>query len=148
MTLMHKKQRFPLAWREYKRYHSFSARKEYVKYRQVDTEWITNQTIKALQDKLVKKVNQRKICIETMPTSNLCISVYADYSEHHALRWLMDDTRPRPIYTLGSDDPGVFNTTIRNEYLHLVRSAQEYGYDPTDVYRRLGEVSRVGLKVL
>ena len=87
------------------------------------------------------------IRIKDMPASNLCISAYADYAEHHALRWLMDDTRPRPMFALGSDDPGVFHTSIRNEYLHLAQAGQENGYDTAAVYRRLGEVNRVGLRL-
>ncbi|WP_027371288.1 hypothetical protein [Desulfovermiculus halophilus] len=147
VALMHEKKRSPRAWQEFKKYHAPAFRQEYAKYCLVDTAWIADQTIKALQDALVRKIDERKMCIEAMPTSNLCISAYADYSEHHALRWLMDDTRPRPMFALGSDDPGVFHTSIRNEYLHLAQAGQENGYDTAAVYRRLGEVNRVGLRL-
>ena len=65
--------------------------------------------------------NKRSIAIESLPTSNVRISFYKEYSEHHLQRWLglNDENDPIPSVVLGSDDPGIFATNLKNEYCHV-----------------------------
>jgi|GEM_PF-281331 len=74
-----------------------------------------------LQKKVIEYMNKKTIAIESMPTSNLRISFYDSYSEHHIFRWLNVDSSalPKPIICLGSDDPGIFAVNIRNEFSHV-----------------------------
>jgi adenosine deaminase len=93
-----------------------------------------------LQKRVIEYMNKKTIAIESMPTSNLRISFYDNYSEHHIFRWLNVDkyssilslstlqsslplplpfVLPTPIICLGSDDPGIFATNIRNEFSHI-----------------------------
>lgn len=139
------KQETPEAFQEVKRYFF---RAEYwdaeCQLEAVSADFVPSQVIVRLQDQLIRKINDKKIVIEVMPTSNLCISAYTSYGQHHAVRWLMENSRPRSLFAVGSDDPGVFHTTIRNEYLLLAKAAEESGYDVKSVYRLLGEVCSVG----
>jgi adenosine deaminase len=61
---------------------------------------------------LVSEIAEREIVLNTCPTSNVVLGVFADYEEHPlpALR----DAGVR--LTLGSDDPPYFGATIGGEY--------------------------------
>ncbi|WDE04644.1 hypothetical protein SG34_025485 [Thalassomonas viridans] len=69
-------------------------------------------------------VSERHIVIETLPTSNVRISHYDSITQHHIFRWLGLPERKIPgdtnmLITLGSDDPGIFATDMRNEFYHI-----------------------------
>jgi hypothetical protein len=71
------------------------------------------------------------VVIESLPTSNVRISHYNSIHEHHIFRWLK--IKDRAIegdanldITLGSDDPGIFATTIKNEFYHVFCSLKEH----------------------
>jgi adenosine deaminase len=65
--------------------------------------------------RLVAELAERQIVLEVSPTSNICLGVARDYSEH-PFRRLHDAGVP---VTVNSDDPPMFNTTLNNEYLVL-----------------------------
>lgn len=71
-----------------------------------------------LQRKVIKYMNDKVVAVESMPTSNVRISLYDDYSEHHIFRWL-EVNSSTPIVCLDSDDPGIFAINIRNEFSHI-----------------------------
>lgn len=77
--------------------------------------------LRLLQNMMIDFLNEKNIAIETLPTSNVRISYYKEYSEHHLIRWLglknVDD--PKPNVVIGSDDTGIFMTNLRNEYAHV-----------------------------
>ena len=73
--------------------------------------------IRAVQDAVITEMLQKNIVVEVLPTSNVRISHYEKTEEHHIMRWLnFDDKRPAPQVVLGTDDPGIFSTSLRNEY--------------------------------
>lgn len=78
-----------------------------------------------LQINLLGILNEKQLAIEALPTSNLRISYYKKYSEHHLHRWLDPNEPVRPSVVLGSDDPGIFSTNIYNEYAHIILSSRE-----------------------
>ena len=69
-------------------------------------------------------IAKRHVIIETLPTSNVRISHYNSIYQHHVFRWLgigkhkVDGDSPL-LVTIGSDDPGIFATDLRNEFYHL-----------------------------
>lgn len=87
-----------------------------------------------LQNQMLKQLNDKQVAIEALPTSNVRISYYKRYSEHHLHRWLDPEEPVRPFVVLGSDDPGIFSTNIYNEYAHVLLSDKE----------RTGRVSQFG----
>ena len=53
-----------------------------------------------------------------MPTSNLRIGYHRSLKSHQLFKWYewKKDEHPIPPIVLGTDDPGVFETNIYNEY--------------------------------
>lgn len=89
---------------------------------------ISPEELRLIQCCMIKFLNKKSIAIEMLPSSNVRISHYKNYDEHHMLRWLgltnLDD--PKPMIVLGSDDPGVFVTNLRNEYAHILRVVESH----------------------
>ena len=103
----------------------------------------------ALQQDAVAELNHRHVVIETLPTSNVRISFYDSYAQHHLFRWL-GLTAPEgfadrhfPTVCVGSDDTGIFATNMRNEFIHLYEVLHtHYGlrdHDAVDYLRRLND---------
>ncbi|MGV6995869.1 hypothetical protein ACUZ9P_08225 [Desulfovibrio sp. QI0430] len=82
--------------------------------------------IRAVQDAIIREMLQKDIVVEVLPTSNVRISHYEKTEEHHIMRWLnFDDKRPAPQVVLGTDDPGIFSTSLRNEYSLILNKLKE-----------------------
>ena len=67
-----------------------------------------------IQNSLKQIVRDRKIALETLPTSNIRIGIYKNHAEHHLRKWLDEGLD----VIIGSDDAGIFATNIYNEYAH------------------------------
>lgn len=81
--------------------------------------------LQVVQDAVVREMHKKNILVEVLPTSNVRISHYTTTEEHHVMRWLNpEDIRPAPQVVLGTDDPGIFSTTLRNEYSLILRKLQ------------------------
>lgn len=87
-------------------------------------EIFSSKDLRELQNMMIQLLNQNNIAVETLPTSNVRISYYKQYSEHHLFRWLglADENDPRPNVVVGSDDTGIFMTNLRNEYAHIYQT--------------------------
>lgn len=89
---------------------------------EVDAELVSPPAFAALQDHVLRDLCERGVAIETLPTSNLRISFYETLEEHHVFRWLgLAEPKlvNRPTVVVGSDDPGIFATSLKNEYAAL-----------------------------
>lgn len=100
-----------------------------------------------MQDIQLQELIDKNIAIESMPTSNVRIGFYNDYSEHHLFRWLglnQPDNCPKPIVCLGSDDPGIFATSLRAEYYHVYRvlTSKKFNQSPTEAIDTLERLHR------
>ena len=74
--------------------------------------------ISALGDpKLVEHLREHGIPLEVSPTSNVCTGAVAGYAEHPLPKMIAEGL----AVNLNSDDPPMFNTTLREEYLHALR---------------------------
>lgn len=89
-----------------------------------------------LQQYVQNIISSRHVVIETLPTSNVRISHYKSINEHHLFRWLGIEERKfegdsRMLITLGSDDPGIFATDMRNEVYHIFSALRhEFNLEP------------------
>lgn len=86
---------------------------------EIAADWLPNEALSALQADLLNDLAAIGIAIETLPTSNVRISSYDRLSEHHLFRWLNlteDSFSVMPAICVGSDDTGIFATSLRNEY--------------------------------
>jgi len=106
----------------------------------------------ALQQETLKKVVDKRLVIETLPTSNVRIAPYDGFPDHHLFRWLGLKTacgthdEVNPTVVVGSDDPGIFATNMHNEFVHIHRVLTEhYGLDDgyaADILDRLNTNAR------
>lgn len=111
----------PAAYSVFRRRHQLGSKGRSVE--EIPKDFLTVEALFALQEIALAEINRRGVALETLPTSNTRISVYKDISEHHVFRWL-GLTEPklinRPVVVVGSDDPGIFCTNIKNEYAALL----------------------------
>jgi aminodeoxyfutalosine deaminase len=75
--------------------------------------------VRCLEDPgLVAELRRRRIPLEVCPTSNVRTGLVADLARHPLPRLLEEGL----VVTLNSDDPPMFGTTLRGEYLAVARS--------------------------
>ncbi|MBT52785.1 MAG: adenosine deaminase [Mameliella sp.] len=81
-----------------------------------------------VQSAVLELLQYRSIGIETLPSSNVRISIHETYDDHHISRWLGYGSNFCPTsVVVGSDDPGIFATSLRMEYAHIKRALQAHG---------------------
>ena len=74
--------------------------------------------IRCLEDpELVAELRGRRIPLEVCPTSNVCTGVVANLAAHPLPRLVEEGL----VVTLSSDDPPMFSTSLRKEYLAAAR---------------------------
>ncbi|MCS6258430.1 hypothetical protein G3479_04005 [Shewanella baltica] len=101
--------------------------------------------LRILQKSVIRKIVKNQMAIESLPTSNLRISFYEKYSEHHIFNWLGvgdEDGMEVPV-VLGSDDPGIFSTNLRNEYAHVLIELDKR-LAPMEAIARLEQIVKNG----
>ena len=106
---------------------------------------LNSKVIRVLQKVVLAEIRKRHIAIESLPTSNLRISFYKSFAEHHIFNWLGVGDEPDmdvPV-VLGSDDPGIFSTNLRNEYAHLLIELDKR-LSPMEAIAKLEQVARNG----
>lgn len=93
-----------------------------------ETDVLDEQVLEELQKATLKLVQERRIAIETLPSSNVRISVHQSYEDHHSTGWLgFGRNLGHTSIVVGSDDPGIFATSLRMEYAHLLRALEANG---------------------
>lgn len=110
------------AFRLFQLYHSLECRKRHNELIEVTLPELFNKTdIENLQVNMLEYIADKGIVLETLPSSNVRISHYKDYSEHHLFRWKewSEANKKIPDIVVGSDDTGIFATNILNEYIHI-----------------------------
>ncbi|QUD86049.1 hypothetical protein [Phenylobacterium montanum] len=86
---------------------------------EVKTTELDERDLTAMQDLVLGDTNGAGVVIETLPTSNVRIAAYRGLADHHLFRWLgiaTSDLSNRPAVCVGSDDTGIFATSLRNEH--------------------------------
>lgn len=117
------KQLYPEAVKEFRHYHAKDYRLTYDEpISLARSQQPSAELLRAVQDAIIQDLRDHRVAVEALPTSNVRISHYQWTKHHHLLRWL-DPTneRPAPFVVLGTDDPGIFATTMRNEMSLILR---------------------------
>ncbi|SQD79583.1 amidohydrolase family protein [Moritella yayanosii] len=117
---------------------------------EVDLSYIDFDVLLEAQQYTQAYVARQKVVIETLPTSNVRISHYKCIEQHHVFRWLQvperaiaDDTEM--LLALGSDDPGIFATDMRNEFYHLFTVlTQKFKYSERDALNLVASINENG----
>jgi len=102
-----------------------------------------------LQQALMKLVADRRVVIETLPSSNVRISQYQRFEEHHALRWMgvpghVQEGDTPIMVSLGSDDPGIFAGNLKGEFYQLYAVLRQHVHSDADALRLVSIVNERG----
>ncbi|WP_082378901.1 hypothetical protein [Marinagarivorans algicola] len=103
-----------------------------------------------LQQYVQHEIEKYGVVIETLPTSNIRISHYQSMHEHHVFRWLKIPERAidgdaNLMVSLGSDDPGIFSTSIKNEFYHIFCTLMKhFSYSPEEALKYAAQINENG----
>ncbi len=116
---------------------------------EVPSDMLSVSALIALQQALMQQMFDRRVIVETLPSSNVRISLYENFSEHHALRWIKAPAHavkgdPEVLVSLGSDDPGIFASDLSGELYHLYAVLRQEGDSDQQALARLAEVNERG----
>lgn len=107
--------------------------------------------ISAAQEHVRSLARLTGVIVETNPTSNLLVSGFARYAD---LPYANLDRTGLPTphesagipFTINTDDPGIFSTTLRSEYVRVGQGRIEAGEPPQAVGEWLDQARRVSLR--
>lgn len=116
---------------------------------EVSADYLDDRTCLRMQQELMREVAGRRVLIETLPSSNVRISQYQDFGEHHSLRWMgvpgfKQEGDPAIMVTLGSDDPGIFAGDLRGEFYQLYAVLRDNGFSDRDALGFLAPINERG----
>lgn len=116
----------------------------------VDTEYV--EIVTKLRQRVFRRVERAEVILEVCPTSNLLIGRFPSYDRlpyTNLNRLHLDpaaDNEPQILFSINSDDPGMFQTTVANEYRALGQAMiATRKYQRRQVVQWLDEARRVGL---
>lgn len=130
----------------------FKGREQYVrKITDEEIRWVTR-----LQNAMQKELMELGIAVECNPSSNYLISSFKRYEKHPIFRFnstgLKDCDSPLSV-SINTDDQGVFDTSLENEYALLAIALEKAKdgdgnrlYTPEAIYSWLDYVRKLGLQ--
>ena len=139
--------RTPQAFGLFRDYHSEEVFRRSAEQIEVPIGHLSVKALTALQARVIEEMNQRTVAIESLPTSNVVISFYHNYKEHHLFRWLglTGPKLPKPLVVLGSDDPGIFANNLRNEFAWIFQTlVDDYKLSHQEAMTHLRALNRNG----
>lgn len=114
--------------------------------------------VNEIQKKMMSDISKQGIAIETNPSSNYLIGTIKKYDQHPIIRFYnlgLDNDNDNPLISvsINTDDQGVFDTLLENEYALLAyaleKSVDENGqkkYKPEKVYRWIDYIRNLGIE--
>lgn len=92
------------------------------------------RVIHVLQNRMMEKIAKRGIAIECNPSSNQLIGTFGTYKDHPIFRFnhaflpldCYADQTSQLCVSVNTDDLGIFDTSLENEYALLYSALQEY----------------------
>ncbi|HEY2294193.1 MAG TPA: hypothetical protein VGM86_26125 [Thermoanaerobaculia bacterium] len=116
----------------------------------VNSEYV--ELVCKLRQRVFRRVERAEVILEVCPTSNLLIGRFPSYDRlpyTNLNRLHLDpaaDNEPQILFSINSDDPGMFQTTVANEYRALGQAMiATRKYQRRQVVRWLDEARRIGL---
>lgn len=115
------------------------------------------ELVRNIQDAMIKELVQKGIGIETNPSSNYLIGPIQKYKEHPIIhfngRKLKEtETNMALQVSINTDDQGVFDTSLENEYALMTIALKKakndndhFLYDLEDIYAWIDYVRRMGI---
>ncbi len=122
---------------------------------------ISKQYIKAvriIQEKMRFELAEDGIGIECNPSSNYLIGTFKRYDQHPMINFnnkglKVDEKNAKMFISINTDDLGVFDTSLENEYALIACALQKVEddngnkvYCPSDIYDYLDNIRRMGIE--
>lgn len=116
-----------------------------------EARFLDGSTYLRIQQALMRRIADRGVLIETLPSSNVRVSQYYAFGEHHVLRWLrvpghIEEGDPEIMVCLGSDDPGIFAGDLESEFHHIYAALRNERISDADALKLLSTVNERGRK--
>lgn len=140
-------------------HYSQNVRKEGARIQEFAVSKYYVKAVAEIQSALQQKIAKDGIAIETNPSSNFLIGTFRKYEKHPIIRFynkgLVHDPEklgscPQIPVSVNTDDQGVFNTSLENEYALLACAMEsltdEQGkpfYNRYDIYDWLDQISNL-----
>lgn len=128
--------------------------------KKIDEEYIKG--VHAVQKAMQDEIAQRGIGVETNPSSNLMIGTFDRYEEHPIISFYNNgltvnsvelSESPQLWVSINTDDQGVFNIKLENEYALLARALEKKTdingnllYKKSMIYEWLDKIRKMGLE--
>lgn len=115
------------------------------------------QHVRKLQDAMIHMLVKKGIGIECNPSSNYLIGTIDKYTDHPILRFQpIENCKPFPgkiSASINTDDQGIFDTYLENEYALMASSLQKNYeknpnvlYDIEDIYDWIENIRNLGIQ--
>lgn len=141
--------------RLYREYHfdkRVRTRGERMEYMSVNVEYV--ECVRAIQECMLNELAMKGIIIECCPSSNLKIGLADRYDQQPIFRFFpVASTNRRLAVTINTDDLGIFQTSVDNEYSLLALAAKKakdqqgrYLHNKHDILHWLSEIAENGFK--
>ena len=148
----------------YHAYHfDYKVRSKGDKVKRLDVSDRYIQLIEAIQKAMQKEIASRHIAIECNPSSNFLIGTFRRYDKHPIMNFFnmgltydpkqLDDCAQLCV-SINTDDQGVFNTTLENEYAIMARALEKmkdergkHIYKPAQIYQWLEHIRVMGIEM-
>ncbi len=116
---------------------------------EVKRDFLDTDTLLLLQQRVQHLINKRNVVLEALPVSNVRISQYQDMRQHHILRWMGVPGHALPgdevmTVCIGSDDPGIFVSDIKNEFYHIFANLRGEGLTPDECMKYIKRLNHAG----
>lgn len=119
------------------------------------------RAVEAVQKRMQIEICEKGIGIETNPSSNCFIGSFKRYDKHPLIKWyncgLTNDQNllvncPQLLVSINTDDQGVFNTCLENEYSYMALALEKMKnddgtpkYNRTMILQWLDNIRQIGL---
>ncbi|MEG0455416.1 MAG: hypothetical protein RR559_08745, partial [Bacteroides sp.] len=104
-----------------------------------------------LQKRIIRKVEEKGVYVETNPTSNTAIGEVDGLLSHPGIYLNNDDLEDKALsgnsvmITINSDDPLVFNTNVENEIAYIYYALIYKGYTREKILNWVDKIRQHGL---
>jgi hypothetical protein len=115
-------------------------------------QWFIDLVVQ-IQEKMREEIFKKKISIECNPSSNVLIGTFKKYEKHPIFTFnnyiiKNDNTHPNISVSINTDDLGIFDTSLENEYALILQSllhGQVGKYTDDEAYEYLDYVRENGI---
>lgn len=120
----------------------------------VSEKWMHSiaEVLTHIQDKMIEDIAKRKIAVECNPSSNVSIGPFCRYDEHPVFRFMPYDKKsvdaPCLCVSVNTDDRGVFQTSIENEYALIAIALRKKNVRDDEILQYLEKLQKNSIKQL